>query len=149
MQIESEIKEVLTELFKLIGIEVKLDVSKDGDIYKINIDPGESAGLLIGAHGMTLYALQSFLAMALKQKTGDWVNVNIDINHWNEKQEGRLIDLAKSASERAKQTGEEQRLYNLNTAQRRVIHMYLSKDESVATESLGEGIDRYLVVRAK
>lgn len=158
MNIEKEIKELLGELFKLIGIDVEVKVeeevykTEDGlesSAFKVLLDPKESAGLLIGTHGMTLTALQSFLSIALKQKTGDWVRVLVDIGNWNEKQSNRLKDLAHSACERVKQTGEEQRLYNLSASERRIIHMSLAEDKEIETFSEGEGRDRSLVIRLR
>jgi spoIIIJ-associated protein len=147
-----EIKTLLEELFKLIGIEVKIEVSEDksGDevIYQVELDAADSAGLLIGSHGMTLSSIQSFLTIALKQKTGEWVKIVLDIAHWAEKQNERLNELAQQTAERAKQTGEEQKLYNLSASSRRIVHMAL-RDSDVVTESVGEGQDRYLVVRPK
>lgn len=149
MDIEKELKDLLTELFKLIGIQVEIKVKKEEEVYKIELDPGESAGLLIGAHGMTLSSIQSFLAVAMKQKTGEWVTISLDIAGWSEKQNARLTEMAQQTAERVKQTGEEQRLYNLNAMSRRVIHMALAQDEKVETLSEGEGQDRYLVVRLR
>lgn len=150
---EKEIKELLTQLFKLIGIEVKVSVKKEKQeediLYKVELAPGESAGLLIGSRGATLSAIQSFVAIAIKQKTGEWIKISLDIAGWSDKQNARLTDLAKQTAERTKQTHEEQRLYNLNAQARRVIHMTLSDDNEVETLSEGEGQDRYLVVRLK
>ncbi len=149
-----EIKNLLGELFSLIGINPGIEVSEekgeDGEAsYKVEIDPGESAGLLIGAHGATLSAIQSFLTIAIKQKTGEWIRVSMDVAGWGKKQNERLIELARSASDRAKQTGEPQKLYNLTSSQRRIIHMALAEDKEIETESQGEGQDRYLIVKAK
>jgi len=149
MEIEKEIKNLLSELFRLIGIEVKISVRKEDDLYKVEIDPGESAGLLIGSHGMTLSAISSFVAIAMKQKTNDWVNISLDISHWAEKQKQRLIEMAHQTAERARQTGEEQRLYNLNPTSRRVIHMALANESDIVTVSEGEGVDRCLIVKLK
>lgn len=150
---EKEIQSLLSELFKLIGIEVKLEIKeeKEGEetTYKIELEPGESSGLLIGGHGQTLFALQSFVAIALKQKTGEWVKVVIDVSNWGQKQTERLTDLAQQTAERARQTGEEQRLYNLNPMQRREVHVALKEEGDIETLSEGEGQDRYLVVRLK
>lgn len=144
---------LLAELFELIGIKVGIEIKaeeQEGEtIYKIEIDPGESAGLLIGAHGTTLAAIQSFLAIAIKQKTGEWVKISLDIAGWTEKQNERLTDLAKQTADRARQTGEEQRLYNLNAQARRMVHMALASDSEIETVSEGEGLERYLIVRVK
>lgn len=156
---EKEIKQLLDELFELIGIKVQVEIKEerdssadaqnDGKVYKVEIGETESAGLLIGAHGTTLAAIQSFLTIAMKQKTGDWVKISVDIAKWTEKQNARLVELAKSAAERARQTKEDQKLYNLNATQRRIIHMTLSTEEGIETLSEGEGEDRVLIVRAK
>ena len=66
-----------------------------------------------------------------------------------EKQEKYLKNLAEQAASRAKETGDAQTLYNLNPTQRRIIHLYLAEDSGVETESMGEGEDRFLIVRPK
>ena len=118
-------------------------------VYKVEIESDESTGLLIGSHGTTLLAIQSFVAIAIKQKTGEWIKISIDIAGWNKKQSERLADLAKQTADRAKQTGEPQKLYNLNATQRREIHMALKEESGIETVSEGEGQDRYLIVKPK
>ncbi len=150
---EKDIQNILDELFKLIGIEVKVEITSEKQetetIYKVELDSGESAGLLIGLHGSTLAAIQSFLGIALKQQTGEWVKISLDIAGWSEKQNQRLIEMAEQTAARAKQTGEEQKLYNLTPAQRRIVHMALSTDMKIVTTSEGESRDRYLIVSLK
>lgn len=149
MEIKEELNKILDELFNLIGISVEKNIEESEGVYKIELDPGESAGLLIGSRGATLSAIQSFLAIAIKQKTGEWIKISLDIAHWSDKQNERLNDLAKQTAERAKQTQEEQKLYNLNATQRRIIHMALAEDPEIETVSEGEGENRYLIVRVK
>lgn len=149
---EDNIKKVTLELLEKVGIEAEVEVAKekseDGqEAFMVGINAPKEAGLLIGAHGSTLHAIQSFVAMAVKQLTGDWVRVVVDIGDWREKHEEHLTSLAKAAAERAKQTGEAQPLYNLTPSQRRVVHMALSTEEGVVTESEGEGVSRYLVIK--
>jgi spoIIIJ-associated protein len=146
---EKEIKELLTELFELIGVKASFNITLEDDFYKIEVEDTESAGLLIGAHGLTLSAIQSFLTIAMKQKTGEWVKISLDIANWSKKQNDRLTDLAKETADRARQTGEEQRLYNLNGQARRMVHMALSETAEIETLSEGEGENRYLIVRVK
>lgn len=147
-----ELKKITTELFSLLSIDASIEVTEDTaedaqKVYLVTIDAPREAGLLIGAHGSTLHAIQSFLAMALKQKTGEWVRVVVDIGDWRQKHEEHLTALAKQTAERAKATGEAQQLYNLTPSQRRIVHMALSQEEGITTESEGEGAARYLVVR--
>lgn len=128
-------------------VSVEIETQEGDKVYKVLINSPREAGLLIGAHGATLHAIQSFLAMAIKQKTGEWVRIVVDIGDWRQKAEAHLASLAMAAAERAKNTGEPQPLYNLTPSQRRVVHLALADEKGIATESEGEGAGRYLVVK--
>ena len=56
--------------------------------------------------------------------------------------------MATQTANHVKQTGEEQKLYNLTPTQRRIVHMALSTDKEIETTSEGEGQERYLIVKA-
>lgn len=145
---DAKLQKLVDELFSLLGVKATASVSQEDDVYKVTIETEES-GLLIGGHGTTLFAIESFLAVAMKQETGEWVKIVVDIAGWRNKQEDYLNNLAIQAAERAKSTGESQKLYNLTPAQRRIIHMKLAEDKEIKTESEGEGEERYLVITAK
>jgi spoIIIJ-associated protein len=144
-----EIKEIASELFELLGLKVDFKVKEEEDVVYLDIEAPEATGLLIGRHGETLNAIQSFLAMAIKQSTGEWVRVVVNIGDWRQKQEEQLVKLADQAAARATETGQPQYLYNLNATQRRMVHLALAENKSVETQSEGEGNERYLVVKPK
>ena len=145
------VESVAKELLELMGATVKPEVFEDeqNDAIVVSLKTEDEAGLLIGRHGQTIESLQAAIGMLAKEKLGEWTRVVVNVGDWREKQEEYLKSLAVSAAERAKTTGEEQPLYNLTPSQRRVIHMALSEDPEIATESLGEGEERYLVVKKK
>lgn len=144
-------EKMANELLSLMGTKAQAKASEDkkNEAVRIDIETEEETGLLIGRHGETIEAIQSVLGMMLKKKTGDWVRVIVDVGGWREKQEERLRDLATQTAERAKETGEDQPLYNLSPAQRRVIHLTLADDPDIETESAGEGEERYLIIGPK
>lgn len=150
---EEFVQKTTQELFDLLGVEAKINVTQseqEGEkLIEVAIDAPDSTGLLIGAHGSTLNAIQVFLGMAIRQETGDWSRIVVNIGDWKEKQEEQLSELAEQTASRAISTGEPQRLYNLTPSQRRVIHMLLSKDDKVATSSEGEGEERFLIISPK
>jgi len=152
---KNDVQELTQKLMELVGIEASIEVSKDKDkesgepVFHVLINAENEAGLLIGTRGSTLHAIQSFLNMAIRQKTGDWVRIMVDIGDWRANQEKQLIELAEQAASRAKSTGEPQHLYNLSPGQRRVVHLTLSRQKGIVTESEGEGEGRYLVVKSE
>lgn len=145
------VKELAEELFSLMGVEVDFEVSKDkkNNAVFVDIDAGDETGLLIGHRGETIASIQAAFGMMTRQKTGDFVRIVVNVGDWREKQEDQLRNLAIQAAQRARETGESQPLYNLNSAQRRIIHMILAEADDIETESHGEGQDRYLVVNLK
>ena len=151
MQNEKILKELTDGLLGLMGTKAKADISFDqeNDALLVNIDAGDETGLLIGKRGETLTSLQTILGIILKQKIGEWKRVVVNVGDYREKEEDYLKNLGLSAAERARETGEDQPLYNLKPGQRRIIHLTLANEKGIETESVGEGEERYLVVRAK
>lgn len=155
MEVNATAKKLTEDLLALMGVEGTVEVSSlpsEDETEKslsVTIDSPDSAGLLIGSHGATLAALQSFIAISLKQQTGEWYRIVADVGDWREKQDEYLKGLALQAADRAKTTGEPQHLYNLTANQRRIIHTTLSENDDVVTESQGEGDSRFLVVKLK
>lgn len=142
---------IAKKLLELVGSSAKIEIDEDAEneSFTVNLKTEEEAGLLIGNRGRTLDAFQTILGLMLMKKTGNWKRVLVNVADWREKETARLEELAQTTAERAKETGEEQPLYNLSSSQRRIIHMALSEDEAIATESRGEGKERYLVVAPK
>lgn len=135
------------ELFSLMGVSAEIVVEeKEEGTFEINVESPEQTGLLIGNKGETLLAIQNILSQMVKQETGEWVRIVVNIGDWREKQENYLKDLAEQTALRVKETGEPQYLYNLTSAQRRIVHMELSNNKEIKTESQGEGSERCLVV---
>jgi spoIIIJ-associated protein len=138
-------------LLDLMGTKAKAVVSEDkeNEAIKVDIETEKETGLLIGRHGETLDALQVILGMMVFQESKEWVRIIVNVGDWREKQEDQLKNLALQAAERARETGEPQSLFNLNASQRRIVHMVLTDEKDIETESSGEGKERYLVIKQK
>lgn len=143
------LQKLAEKLLKLMATTAKVKTSfdKDNEAYVVDIEADDETGLLIGKKGETLSSLQVILGVLFKQKIGDWLRVVVNVGDYREKEEDYLKSLAKTTAERAKETGEPQSLYNLKPWQRRIVHMTLSEDKDLTTESAGEGENRYLVVK--
>src|SRR3989344_2674527 len=144
-------KKLTEELLELMGGAASIEVAEgaENDALVVDVSSEKQTGLLIGRHGVTLLSLQAAIGMMLKQKLGEWVRVIVNVGDWRQKEEEHLGGLAEAAAERVKTTGEPQPIYNLTPSQRRIVHLKLSTDPSIATESQGEGEERYLVVKKK
>lgn len=145
------LKESAEKLLGLMSVNAKVEVAHNDkeDYFSVDIDAGDETGLLIGKRGETLMSLQNVLSFLLKQKTGEWGKIIVNVGDYRQKEESYLKDLALNTAQRAIETGNPQNLYNLKAWQRRVIHMTLSDNADVETVSEGEGEDRHLVISPK
>lgn len=141
-------KKVTEKLIKLMDVEAVVKISEDteNDALVAEIETQKEAGLIIGSRGRTLNSLQIILGMIYRKESGNWKRIIVDVSGWRDKEKERLVNLATLTAQRAKETGEPQYLYNLSPSQRRIIHLYLTENLEVKTESQGEGKERFLVV---
>ena len=83
----------------------------------------------------------------LTKKHGIEENIFIDINNYRKERENIIVELAKAAARKVLLTKEEVKLPAMNAYERRLIHMELSTRPDVKSESMGEGRDRYVIVK--
>jgi spoIIIJ-associated protein len=145
------LKDISEKLLSLMLVDAKLEVSedKDNEALVVTIDAPDETGLIIGSRGRTLNSIQTILGMIFKKETGDWKRIFVDTSGWRDKEKDRLENLAENTAQRAIETESPQYLYNLTPSQRRTIHMFLSENGNVKTESQGEGKERCLVVTSE
>lgn len=140
------IAEELLEKLEIAG-SVSVNTDETG-AFRVNIDT-EETGLLIGHHGKTLESMQLILGIIVSKKLGRWVKAYVNVGDYREKREEALMHVAQRAAERALALNRSVELTRLTPAERRIIHLTLSGDERIATESVGEGDDRVLLVKPK
>lgn len=144
-QIQQLSEDLLTRL-NIVGT-VTVDMDESG-AYRVNIQT-EETGLLIGFHGRTLESFQMILGMIVAKVIGSWQRVYVNVGDYREKREEALMYMAQRAAERALTTGRLVELAHLSSSERRVIHVTLSGDDRVTTESIGVGPLRKLVITPK
>lgn len=149
MEHVDQVKQVTEEL--LGKLEVSGTVSVDTDeagAFRVHIET-EETGLLIGFHGKTLESFQIILGIIVSKQLDQWVRVYVNVGDYREKREETLMIMAQRAAERALSLNRSVELPHLSASERRVVHLTLSGDERVVTESVGEGVNRTLLVKPK
>lgn len=138
------------ELINLLGIKgnTSVEEDKENDALRVQVD-AEEAGVLIGHHGETIDAFQFLLAQIVRQRTGEAKRLLVNVGDWREKREETLRNLAQNAADKVRQSGEPYHIYDLSPAERRVVHIELTEEKDIVTESEGEGRERHLVVKPK
>ena len=113
------------------------------DTVEFDIE-GEDSGLLIGRRGESLKALQFIVNLIVNKKTEG--RVILDVEGYKERRYSSLRTLAKRVAERVVDIGQSVTLEPMAANERRVIHMELSDNNKVTTESTGIGDQRKITI---
>lgn len=142
--IDKYLKEILEDL----KIEASFRLEEKEGVFFVNLETS-TPGILIGYHGRTLSAIQRILSLIVFRHLNQWPKIILDIGGYRQKREEALKKMALSIAQKVKFSGQEQELPPMSAPERRIIHLVLSKDSKVETESIGEGKERRVVVKPK
>lgn len=141
---ESDPKPVLLEIVRLMGYQVEVEATDEGERTLLVIR-GADAGQLIGKKGQTLDALQ-FLLNRMVGREETRKPIVIDCDGYRERRNEALVQLAHRLKEKATQSGKIVAVNPMSAHDRRVIHMALKDIPGVSTRSEGEGALRRLLI---
>lgn len=146
------IKESIKELIEKAGfsceIEIKESARDEGQEEVIcNIQTKEDSNLLIGQYGVNLQSFQHIARMIVRKRISDKLNFILDINSYREQKNQSIIEQAKEAAQQAINEGRVIIMKPMSAYERRLVHMELSKNEKIMTESVGEGENRKVLVK--
>lgn len=128
MDVEASVEVALTPPDDLTGRQLTV----------INIT-GDNLGVLIGARGETLDALQHLTRLMVGHQIRHRANFVIDVDGYRERREQALARMAERMGKKAVDRGQPITLEPMPAYERRIIHMTLREDPQVRTESTGEG----------
>ena len=81
------------------------------------------------------------------KKTEDKVKFIVDINSYRQEKNKSIIEQAILAAQQAVAEKKAVILRPMSSYERRIVHMELSKNSQISTESVGEGENRKVVVK--
>ncbi len=107
---------------------------------------GDDLGVLIGRRGTTVTSLQYMVNLMVGRKFTNGGPYHVDVESYRRRREDSLRDLAFRMAERVRTTGRSITLEPMPPNERRIIHLALAKDPTVATSSVGEGERRKVAI---
>lgn len=135
---------IIKTLLNGMGFEdYRLEVAEDGNRNSLFIYENEA---FIREHlPMIVEAVNHFLQMVAKKNGAK--PIFLDINNYRHEREGLIAELARAAAKKVSTTKQEVSLPAMNSYERRLVHVELAIHPEVMTESIGEGKERYIVIK--
>ena len=138
-------KDLLEGIIQKISPEYRVNVNETQEKIILGIE-GDESGLLIGKRGQNLDALQYIMNKAVNKIDSEHKMVLIDAGEYRKRREEFLLGLAEKIREKVKKTKKPVSIANMNAHDRRIIHLVMQEDESLVTQSRGEGKFRKIVI---
>jgi len=146
------VEEEIEKLSSLLNIESERfvdieDGEEDMKYIKVRFE-GEDLGYMIGNRGRHLDSLQFILQVILGRKLTEDVNfrVFVDVGGYRKEKDDKLEQMALEKADNARILGEPIELPPMKPSDRRIIHLALMKFKDISTESVGEGMDRHIII---
>lgn len=145
--IKKTIEELLSKIGFISSVEINESNAEDQDGVICNITTKDDSNLLIGQYGVNLQAIQHIARLLVRRKTDEKIKFILDVNSYRKQKNESVIELAREAAETAISEKRAIVMKPMSNYERRLVHMELSKNENVVTESAGEGENRKIVVK--
>ena len=137
--------EQLLEKMGFVGTVSLVKTDSDDSIYAISTE--NDSNLLIGQHGINLQAIQHLARLIVRKQMPEKVRFSLDINDYRQQKNHSVLELANQAAQEALAQHRAVVLRPMSTYERRLVHLELSQNTAIVTESIGEGEDRKIVVK--
>jgi spoIIIJ-associated protein len=146
-------KEALEELLKMMKLTAQVEMGSDtpetseSEVAPIALEvKGDDLGILIGRRGETLAALQYILRLIVAHHQKARVPLTIDVEGYRQRRYRSLRELALRLAQKAISTGQSMTLEPMPADERRIVHLALSVNPDVVTQSIDEGEMRKVVI---
>lgn len=145
----NKIEEAVKEFFQKTTLEVSIEfLPAQESTLPVNIK-SEEPQLLIGEGGQTLIEIQRLLKLSLKKKISEEFYIDLDVNDYKKKKIEYLKEITRSEADEVSLTKTEKELAPMPAYERRIVHLELLNRSDVVGESVGEGLERRIVIKPK
>lgn len=140
-----EIVDLINDVLNSGRFDLKATIEESDDGFKVELRGGD-VSLLLGHNAELLDALEYLASRIYTHRTGKESRIVFDSNNYRARREKELRLMAEKAAEKVRVSRKPFTFDPMNPVDRRIIHLALSEDASVRTESQGSGENRKVTI---
>jgi spoIIIJ-associated protein len=140
-------RQFLDGLVEEMDLDAEVNVNPiDEETVELRVD-GNDLGLLIGARGATLLAVQDLTRTVVQRRTGAGNGrLLVDVSGYRQKRKEALERFSRQLAEDVKSRGTRKVLEPMSAADRKIVHDTVSGLDGVTTTSEGEEPRRRVII---
>jgi spoIIIJ-associated protein len=140
-----EVKVLVSSILGAMNFDARVEVYDVGGVIAVDVASADTA-LFIGQKGETIDALQYLVNVAAFTERGFFKRIVLDTEGYRQRRVEAIQGMAHRTARKAVRERRTVEMPPMNSAERRVVHLYLSDNPSVTTESEGTGAGRRVMV---
>lgn len=144
---DHQIQNRLKELFAFFDLDPQISIAEDEGVLVVDVHTS-SDHLFIGRSVEPLLGLQHLLRLMIRNDFPEEpVSLSLSIGGFHQQQRAKLANIAHEAAEQCRSTGTAVYLEPMSSFERRLLHLALTEEAGVKSESEGDGERRRVVVK--
>lgn len=146
--LDSQVADFVQRVLQAMGLDLTIDFEETPDNIRLNL-AGDGAEVLLRRKGEALDALQVIVNTAFRRDARGDRHYVIDALGFRKGKDAELRQMALFLMNKAKMTGSPQEIGPLNPYARRIVHLTVTEDPTVASESVGDAFMKTVIISAK
>ena len=140
-----EVRELVSTILDAMDFDAGVEVYDAGGFIAVDV-ASEDTALFIGQKGETIDALQYLVNVAAFKERDFFKRIVLDAEGYRQRRVEAIQGMAHRTARKALRERRTVEMPPMNSSERRVVHLYLSENPNVTTESEGTGDGRRVMV---
>lgn len=145
MELNERLTTFLMDVTSAMGLSLKVVIEPRDDHVRANLE-GAGGEVLLRRKAEALDALQHLVNTAFRRGPDGDHHFVVDCLGYRRSKEAELKQMTEFLMERARTTREPQEIGPLNPFHRRLVHLTVAEDPSLASESVGDAFTKTVVI---
>jgi len=147
-ELDERVITFLQDVTGAMGLSLDVATEETPDHVRLNLT-GDDADVLLRRNGEPLDALQVIVNTAFRRDERGDRHYIVDALGFRKEQDEALRTKARGLAAKVQASGESEEVGPLNPYARRIVHLAVSENPAVSTESLGDDFMKVVVISVK
>jgi spoIIIJ-associated protein len=148
MELNEQVREFTRNTLAAMGLQLDVEINDTPDGIRVEIS-GDGGEELLRRKAEALDALQLIVNTAFRRQLRDDRSFVVDCLDYRKGKDAELRQMTRFMMEKAKSSGAAQEMGPLNPYARRIVHLTVAEDATMASESIGDAFLKTVIISVR